>query len=79
MTPLSKGAGRIYAILARKAPFAVVFRRGPSKQVLTVRTLRGKRCANGCDGKVQNPRRCWRAKRFHGEEAAARNALEVVL
>jgi len=27
---------RIYAILARKAPFAVLFRRGPSKQVLTI-------------------------------------------
>jgi hypothetical protein len=27
---------RIYAILARKAPFAVVFRRGPSKQFLTI-------------------------------------------
>ena len=28
---------RLYAILARKAPVAVVFRRGPSKQVLLVR------------------------------------------
>lgn len=27
---------RLYAILARRAPFAVVFRRGPSKQVLTL-------------------------------------------
>ena len=31
-----KPSTRIYAILARKAPFAVVFRRGPSKQVLTI-------------------------------------------
>ncbi len=35
-TPL-KPSTRIYAILARQAPFAVVFRRGPSKQVLTER------------------------------------------
>ena len=31
-----KPSTRIYAILARKAPIAVVFRRGPSRQVLTV-------------------------------------------
>lgn len=33
--PLKSGT-RIYAVLARKAPMAVVFRRGPSKQVLVV-------------------------------------------
>jgi hypothetical protein len=33
---LLKPSIRIYAILAREAPFAVVFRRGPSKQVLTI-------------------------------------------
>jgi hypothetical protein len=32
----SKSSVRLYAILARKAPLAVVFRRGPSKQVLLV-------------------------------------------
>lgn len=32
----SKSAVRLYAILARKAPVAVVFRRGPSKRVLLV-------------------------------------------
>jgi hypothetical protein len=31
-----KPSTRIYAVLARNAPIAVVFRRGPSKQVLTI-------------------------------------------
>ena len=31
-----KSAVRLYALLARKAPLAVVFRRGPSKRVLLV-------------------------------------------
>lgn len=31
---ISKASARLYAILARKAPIAVVFRRGPSKQVM---------------------------------------------
>ena len=31
-----KPSTRIYAILARKAPTAIVFRRGPSKQLLTI-------------------------------------------
>lgn len=31
-----KPSTRIYAVLARKAPIAVVFRRGPSRQVLTI-------------------------------------------
>jgi hypothetical protein len=36
MAALMQASTRIYVIHARKAPFAVVFRRGPSKQVLTI-------------------------------------------
>ena len=31
-----KPSTRIYAILARKSPMAIIFRRGPSKKVLTI-------------------------------------------
>ena len=37
MNPMTNPSTRLYAMLARKAPLAVVFRRGPSRQVLLLR------------------------------------------
>lgn len=36
MSPITKSRGRLFALIARDAPLAVVFRRGPSKRVLLV-------------------------------------------